>query len=87
MRFMNKFNSLKRHDQAKIIKKSVFVFRFLNMAIRYEHVHEKDLRRYFTFWAAVAMEQVCRKPHLSVIPVFLILDMHVRKLISYLFLA
>ena len=39
------------------------------------------------FGFAVATEQVYRKPHLSVIPVFLILDMHVRNKNSSLFLV
>ena len=42
-----------------------------------EHVHRLELQKSFTFLFALAMEQVYRKPHLSVIPVFPILDMHV----------
>ena len=48
-------NGLKRHNQAKIIKKSVFLFWLLNMTIRCEHVHRLELlRKSFTFRAAVA---------------------------------
>ena len=43
---------LKRHNQAKIIKKSVFLFQFLNMAIWCEYVYRIELRKYFTFCVA-----------------------------------
>ena len=59
-------NYLKRHNQAKIIKKSVFLFWIPNMAIRSEYVHRLELRSSFEFWVAVAF-----------ISVFLILDMSV----------
>ena len=35
-------NYLKQHNQAKIIKKSVFLFWILNMAIRSEYVMSID---------------------------------------------
>ena len=57
------------------------------MAIRCEHVHRLELRTYFKFWAAVATWLLCRKPRLSVIVAFLIVDMHIRKQIQSLFLA
>ena len=38
---------LKRHNQAKIIKTSVFLFWILDMAIKCEHVHE--LRKFLKF--------------------------------------
>ena len=47
-------DSLKRHNQAKIIQKSACLFWLLNMAIRCEHVHRLELRKYFKFWVAVA---------------------------------
>ena len=37
---------LKRHNQAKIIKKSVFIFWLLTMAVRCEHVHRLELRNF-----------------------------------------
>ena len=64
------FFVLKRHNQAKIINKSVLLFSFFNMAIRCEPDHSLELQRSFNFGAAVATWQVCRKQHLSVIPVF-----------------
>ena len=45
-------NKLKRHNQAKIIKKSVFLFSLLNMAIRCENVHRVELRKFFYFCVA-----------------------------------
>ena len=38
---------------------------------------ELELRKSFTFRVAVATQQVYWTPRLSVIPVFLILDMHI----------
>ena len=37
---------LKRQNQAKIIKKTLFLFWFLNMAITCEHVHRLELRKF-----------------------------------------
>ena len=48
---INKY--IKRHTQAKIIKKSVFLFR-LNMTIRCDNVHRLKLRKSFKFWAGGA---------------------------------
>ena len=45
---------LKEHIQAKIIKKSVFLFWLLNMAIICELVHRLELQKSFKFWVAVA---------------------------------
>ena len=39
--------SLKRHNQAKLIKTSVFLLWLLDMAIRCEHVHRLELRKFF----------------------------------------
>ena len=36
---------LKRHNQVEIIKKSVFLFWHLNMAIRCDHVHRLKLQK------------------------------------------
>ena len=43
---------LKRHNQAKIIKKSVILFWLLNMTIRCKHVHRLELRNFFIFCVA-----------------------------------
>ena len=67
-----------RHNQAKNHPKGKMLFSLLDMSIRGGHVHILELWKSFKFWAAVATEQLCRGPHLSVILVFLILDMHVR---------
>ena len=47
-------NPLIRHNQANIMKKSVFLFWLFNIAIRCEHVHRLELRKSFTFWVVVA---------------------------------
>ena len=44
---------LKRHNQAKIIKKSLILFWFLiNMSIICEHVHGLELRRFLKLCVA-----------------------------------
>ena len=40
---------LKRHNQAKIIKKSVFLFWLINMTIRCKHVHRLELQKFLIF--------------------------------------
>ena len=45
---------IKRHNQAEIIKQSVFLFWLLNVSIRGEHVHGLELRKTFAWWVAVA---------------------------------
>ena len=52
------YRILKRHNQAKLIKKSVFVSWFLNMAIRCQLVHTLELQKSFNFTAAVATWQL-----------------------------
>ena len=58
---------LKRHNQAKIIKKSVFLFRLLDMSIICEHVHGLELL------VAHILYQLSKKQGLN-----LISDMHVQ---------
>ena len=77
---MVNFKYLKRHNQAKIMKKLVILFWLLNhvnMAIWCKHVHRLELQKFFSF--CVAIYQL---PWLSEIkdeiPVFLIFDMHVQ---------
>ena len=48
------YGNLKRHNQAQIIQKSVFLFWLINMAMRCEHVHGLELWKSLKFWAAVA---------------------------------
>ena len=43
---------LKRHNQAKIIEKSVFLFCLLNMTIWREHIQGLELRKFFNVCAA-----------------------------------
>ena len=38
---------LRRHNQTKIIKKSVFLFCLLDMSIICQHVHVLELRKFF----------------------------------------
>ena len=47
-----KLKQLKRHNQAKIIRTSVFLLWLLNMAIRCEHVHRLELRKFLKFCVA-----------------------------------
>ena len=42
---------LKRHNQAKIIKKSVILFRLLNMTIWCKRVHRLELQKFLNFCA------------------------------------
>ena len=73
---------LKRHNQAKIIRK-ICIF---NMSMWCEHDNSLELRKSFKFSVAVATQQLCRKPPLSAIPVFLILDMACPKL-NFVFIS
>ena len=41
---------LKRHNHGEIIKKLVFLFWLINMAIRCEHVYRLELRKSFKCW-------------------------------------
>ena len=69
---------LKRFNQAKIHPKAEILFWLLGMSIILcEHVHRLKLRKSLKCWIVVATWQVYRRSRLSVIPVFLILDMHV----------
>ena len=43
---------LKRHNQAKIVKKSVILFWILDKTISCKHVHTLELQKFFIFCAA-----------------------------------
>ena len=43
---------LKRHNKAKIINKSVFLFWLLDKSITCQHVHRLELRTFFKFCVA-----------------------------------
>ena len=45
------FTGLKGLAQAKIIKKSVILFRLLNMTIWCKHVHRLELQKFFLIFA------------------------------------
>ena len=45
-KFVDKI-SLKRHNQAKIIEKSVFLFWLLNITVWCKHVHRLELQKFF----------------------------------------
>ena len=57
------------------------------MSIICEHDHRLELRKSFKFWVAVATKQVYRKPRLSVIPIFLLLDILQLKIVLISLLA
>ena len=50
--YIKYWQNWKRHIQAEIIKKSLFLFWLLNMAIICEHVHRLELRQSLRFWVA-----------------------------------
>ena len=66
---MYMFSVLKRHNRAKIIKKSVILFWLLNMSIIFEHVHRLELRKsvklfvYFLF--GTCMSKINFRPYFS----------------------
>ena len=73
----NKLTILKRHNQAKNHPKTNILFCLFDISIICEQVHRMQLRNSFKIWVAVTTWQVYQKPRLSVIPVFLILDLHI----------
>ena len=62
---MYMFSVLKRHNRAKIIKKSLILFWLLNMSIIFEHVHRLELRKsvklfmYFLFGTCMSKINFC----------------------------
>ena len=67
---MNFWFYLKRHNQAKIIKKSV-LFWLLNMAIRCEHIHILELGKSFKFWVLWQRSKWVESPTYRLFPYFL----------------
>ena len=52
---------LKRHNQAKIIKKSVFLFWLFDMSIICQHVHGLELRKLVKFCVAHYIPAISEK--------------------------
>ena len=47
---------LKRHNQAKIIKKSVTLFWLLNITIWCKHVHKLELQKFFIYFCVAHLQ-------------------------------